>query len=459
MGSFDEILAPAVNFAVDQLRIASPASRILQKSAWNDLRRHLLTRLGFALTPTLRVQRTAAIAAGCRDDITLLETMLEFPDLLDTAARLISGWLGAQGQLLTRIVRDQKEICSKFFGTRQQIKVAHLHPGLSDPHDGGRSVTMVEFAQGLRLIYKPRSVNREELWFEALRWLNRQQRGVSFRIPKLLPRSRYLWMEFLPTKSCRNITEVRRFYFHWGAQTALAQILGAIDLHRDNWLAIGSQPILVDLEFVGHRPERDGKTLDRQSLPALLETGLFPLTPRDRAGSYRGIAPFDSKSLERGSAHCWPRLRRAIQPPSKFVNELVRGFEAVAEIFADTSLAKNFFHEVLARSGKNGTDRILPRTSAEYARLLRESFEPRNMVSRGVRWRALEQRCVSSAMNRPLGLAEARALLRCDIPKFTARRQNSVVSRQRFSAALAELKRSPRLLRSRVLIGVRVRRD
>ena len=471
MGSFDKILAPAVNFAIDELRRRSSASRILRPSAWNDLRRHLLSRLAFALTPTLRLQRTAAIAAGCRDDITLLETMLEFPDLLDTAARLISGWLGAQGQLLTRIVCDQKTIASKFFGTRQRIKVAHLHPGLSDPHNGGRSATLIEFVGGLRLIYKPRSANREELWFDALRWLNRQQRGVSFRIPKLLPRSQYLWMEFLAPRSCRTITEVRRFYFRWGAQTALAQILGAIDLHRDNWLAVRSQPILVDLEFVGHPPERGAKALDRQPrngrgsrthsepLSALLETGLFPLTSRDRAGSYRGIAPFDARNFGQAPANCLPRYRRAIQPPSKYVNELVRGFDAVAEIFADTSLAKNFFQEVLARSAKNGTDRILPRATAQYARMLRESFEPRNMVSRGARGRALKQQCSLTAINRRVGLAEARALLRCDIPEFTARRRNPFMSWKRFSAAAAELKRSPRLLRSRVLIGARVRRS
>jgi hypothetical protein len=141
------------------------------------------------------------------------------------------------------------------------------------------------------------------------------------------------------------------------------------------------------------------------------------------------------------------------------VNELVRGFDAVAEIFADTSLAKNFFQEVLARSAKNGTDRILPRATAQYARMLRESFEPRNMVSRGARGRALKQQCSLTAINRRVGLAEARALLRCDIPEFTARRRNPFMSWKRFSAAAAELKRSPRLLRSRVLIGARVRRS
>jgi len=74
--SFDEILRPAIDFAIDRLRQASPASRSLRQLAWNDLRRHLMTRLGFALTPTLRLQRNAARAAGCRADITLLETTL-----------------------------------------------------------------------------------------------------------------------------------------------------------------------------------------------------------------------------------------------------------------------------------------------------------------------------------------------------------------------------------------------
>src|SRR5437879_12015150 len=91
----------------------------------------------------------------------------------------------------------------------------------------------------------------EELWFEALRWLNRNGLCVSFRVPKMLSRRSYFWMEFLQTKGCENPTAVRLFYFRWGVQAALAQILGATDLHRDNWLAVGAQRIFVVAVLIG----------------------------------------------------------------------------------------------------------------------------------------------------------------------------------------------------------------
>jgi lantibiotic modifying enzyme len=97
--------------------------------------------------------------------------------------------------------------------------------------------------------------------------------------------------------------------------------------------------------------------------------------------------------------------------------------------------------------------RLLLRPTAQYARLLRESCEARNMLAAGERWRRLVRKCCASAAKRRIGIAEARALLRCDIPKFTTRRKAIPASWKQFSAIIAELERTPRLLRRRVLLG------
>jgi hypothetical protein len=97
------------------------------------------------------------------------------------------------------------------------------------------------------------------------------------------------------------------------------------------------------------------------------------------------------------------------------------------------------------------------RASAVYARLLRESYEARNMICAGERWRRLVRECCASASNQRIGLAEARALLRSDIPKFMTR-QKPLPSWREFLARVAELKRSSPLLRRRVLLGTRIRR-
>lgn len=474
--SFDDVFAPALTFAVNRLRgTTSPvAKKVLTNSTWDDLRRHLAKRLAFALTPTLRLQQNAAKAvarsleAGNRQrnrplvsEITLLETIFEFPDLLETAARLISGWIDAQHELFARLLRDKADLCSRFLRHRQPFRVTGIRPGLSDPHEGGKTVTMIEFAGNSRVIYKPRASDREQLWFEALRWLNQNGVGVSFRMPKMLARRNYTWMEFLPTMSCRSLRAVRLFYFRWGTQAALAQILSATDLHRDNWLATGSQPILVDAEVIGETesPLRErNNSLHRESLPPLLRTGLLPLTPRDRVGFYRGIAPLDAAIPETATPSCWPRYRRVSQKPSRYVNELVRGFEAVVGVFATPELAGEFFHEIILPVRRQELGRVLLRASAQYGRLLRDSFEAGNMISAGERWRRLARACCASAPNRRVALAEARSLLRCDIPKFRTRRRTVPVSWKRFSAAIAELKDSSRLLRRRVLLGTGVHR-
>ena len=475
----DEILAPAVSFAIACLRGTAPrpAQKFLMESAWNDLRRDLSKRLAFALTPTLHLQQNVAKAVAhssrpigqngerrlaLQNDTTLLETIIEFPDLLETAARLISVWIDAQRELFTRLLRDRADLCSTFLRARQPFRVTHIRARLSDPHDGAKTATMIEFVKRRRVIYKPRLSAGEELWFEAVRWLNGNGLRVSFRVPKMLSRRSYFWMEFLQTKGCENPTAVRLFYFRWGVQAALAQILGATDLHRDNWLAVGAQPILVDAELIGDAEPTlfRGKSNSKhpQCLPALLQTGLLPFTSRDHAGFYRGIAPLDATLPKAAPPNCWPRCGRVAQEPSRYVNDLVSGFEVVAEVFGAPRAAQRFFREVVLQTA--GRDqRVLLRATAQYARLLRESFDARNMISAGDRWRHLVRECCASAANRRVGLAEACALLRCDIPKFTRRRNARPVSWKIFSAATAELKSSSRFLRSRVVLGAGPRRS
>ena len=473
----EEVLTPAVRFAVTQLRRTTPppAAKILTRSAWDDLQRDLSARLAFALTPTLRVQQTAAKAVArsllidhngglryaMRGNVTLLETIIEFPDLLETAAQLISAWIDAQRELFARLLRDKADLCSLFPDAREPFRVTHIRSRLSDPHDGARTAAMVEFVGDRRVIYKPRPSDGEELWFEALCWLNRNGIRVSFRVPKMLSRRNYVWMEFLQTKSCKSASAVLLFYFRWGAQIALAQILRASDLHRDNWLAVGSQPILVDAELIGDAEPAQSRAKSKSkhgpSLPRLLQTGLLPLVSRDRAGFYRGVAPLDATISKSSPPTCWPRCGRISQEPSKYVNDLVRGFETVADVFTYPRTAERFFREVVLRAAPQ-KHRVLLRPTAQYARLLRESCEARNMISAGIRWRHLARECCASAANRRVGLAEARALLRCDIPKFTIRRRIIPASWKEFSAAIAELKSAPRLLRGRVLLGTRSRR-
>lgn len=461
--SIDQMFSPVCRFAVERLRRQARCPQtVVAKTAWRDLERNLCERLVFVIAPTSRVhQRAIQALAGnfsprARSwiDIKPLDIFAEFPGSLETAARLISVWAEAQGELLERVARDRDEISLRFFDKKRPTRVTHIRAGLSDPHERGRTVTLVQLANRDRVIYKPRPCDGELLWFEAQRWLNRNGLLIPFRIPKILSRKNYAWMEFLPRSPCKNLREVRQFYFRWGAQAALAQILGATDLHRGNWLAAGAQPILLDAESIGETEVdwRGERAAQDRRVPAILRTGLLPITARDRVGFYRGIAPFDGIMISDTAAtpQCWPRYRRAIRRPSSYVKETGAGFAAVADLFAAKQMRTAFFEDVMLRIPKDR--RLLLRATKKYFRLLCESLEPRWLIARGQRWRWLVQHCCASAIDQSAGIAEARSLLSCDIPKFTVCRR-AVGSREAFSTRIAELKKSVRLLRSRVRLG------
>ena len=425
---------------------------MLAESAGESLGQHLRARLDFALRPTLRIELISAKAMASSprkkvalrgDGEALIETFRHFPGALEVAGWLIAGWIDSQQELLGRILRDEKAIHTNFLRGSGVFCVTAICPGWSDPHNGGRSVTFLEFGKTGRVVYKPRPCDGEQLWFNALRWLNLRGIAHSLRIPKLLARKKYSWMEQVRPRECNSFAAVREFYFRWGAQAALAQLLHACDLHRENWLAIGKQPILVDAELIGHT--KCG------SLPALLETGLLPLTRRDRVGAYRGIAPFDAAALTEPPRTCWPSMKGTAQAPVKYINDLVGGFRAVHHILADRRVATQFFDEVISPMNRRRAHRTLFRSTAEYVWLLGVSLQPRLMAGLGKRRRWLQRECCGTGSTRAIALAEAHSLFRCDVPKFEAR--NKAIPRPQFLAAVVELKASERLLRRRLLLG------
>jgi hypothetical protein len=128
----------------------------------------------------------------------------------------------------------------------------------------------------------------------------------------------------------------------------------------------------------------------------------------------------------------------------------------VAQMFDSTAAAKRFRRHVATRYANQNKRRVLTRSTAHYVRLLRGSLEPSKLVSVERRWAYLEKVCSATAGSRTIALTEARALLRCDVPKIE-QRAKALLPAKRFAAAVDELRNSARLFRSRMLLGGGVR--
>ena len=188
-------------------------------------------------------------------------------------------------QLLRRLAADRPKIEAALGGGRPAGQALEVRSGLSDPHDGGRTVAVVRFASGLRVVYKPRPVGLEAAFGRLLQWWNRSAGGLELVVPRVVVRRGYGWMEFVDHAACPDRQAAGHYYERAGVLIALAGLLDATDLHCGNVIAHGEHPVVVDLETL-LQPRWPGEAR------SLLDTGLVPAWIRGPDGGSYDVSGF-----------------------------------------------------------------------------------------------------------------------------------------------------------------------
>lgn len=133
----------------------------------------------------------------------------------------------------------------------EEFKILRIETELSDPHARGRSVICFVFKDGIRLIYKPRSVYGEVWWNGFVSWWNAS--GVSaemqLRAPSATDHGDYGWCEFIETNE--DSEKSSAWFYRLGIHAAVTWLFGIGDCHFGNFLVAGEHPVLVDAECVG----------------------------------------------------------------------------------------------------------------------------------------------------------------------------------------------------------------
>jgi len=224
-------------------------------------------------------ERFAAFLDSLGDPEVRLEILATYPVLARQMLQRCQQWVEVHGELFARFLADRAEIIRTFSPDRDPGPLCGLATGLGDRHHGGRTVARATFAGGLRLIYKPRSLALDRRFQNLLTWLD--ARGDHPPLPRLviLDRGSHGWMELVEPRACTSRDEVERFYLRQGACLALLHALGATDFHRENLIARGEHPVLVDLEtlfqpILEHVPA--GGAHPDSGVITLLRGGLLP---------------------------------------------------------------------------------------------------------------------------------------------------------------------------------------
>ncbi len=255
---FEHLVAPFVRWSMDR---AAPALTALAPAARDEAARPLLRRLTFMTARTalelLGAQRAAtadaadaaapdaqyrAFVRGAHADdfVPLFSAHPVLARLLATVALDTSDAIVALCQHLAA----DADVLAETLGARGIVE--HLELLLGDPHEGGRTVARLDFANGVRVAYKPRSVRLDGALAPLLDALSAVTPVP--RIPRTLDRGDHGWVEWIGHRPARDAADVVAFYEKMGAAMAIFHALGTTDIHYENVVAAGSDPYLIDLE-------------------------------------------------------------------------------------------------------------------------------------------------------------------------------------------------------------------
>ncbi len=236
----------------------SLARDIFCDSAVRDLRNALMTDLSELAAPAIYDLFVEARDRGaCYRDFLADMTAAGFrrlfeakPVLLRLLTSLTRQWIDSSRELIARLAGDFTAIRRDLHGRNAPSPVAAIEVRLSDRHNFGRAVRILEFLDGARVVYKPKDLRVDAAWAALVDRLGDAAPPVHLRAARVLVRDGYGWTEFVEHTECDHPQEFALFFRRAGALMALFHVFTAVDMHQENILAAGAHPLPIDLEMI-----------------------------------------------------------------------------------------------------------------------------------------------------------------------------------------------------------------
>ncbi|MBD0672458.1 type 2 lanthipeptide synthetase LanM, partial [Streptomyces sp. CBMA156] len=203
-----------------------------------------------------------------------------YPLLALLVGRTCVNAVEAMAELLTRYTADRPDLVARLLAGRDPGPLVAVDRTTGDAHRRGRRVAVLRFADGSRVVYKPRPLAADRHFGDLVDWFNARAGTPGLRTPALLTRPGHGWSEFVEARPCTSRAELDRFYRRQGALLALAHLLDLTDLHFENLIACADHPVPVDVETLFHPPRPADPAADDPAGRALeasvQRTGLLP---------------------------------------------------------------------------------------------------------------------------------------------------------------------------------------
>jgi type 2 lantibiotic biosynthesis protein LanM len=187
------------------------------------------------------------------------------PVLLRLIASVTRQWIEASREFVLRLDADLAAIRRNILHSSTHARVAKIEGGLSDPHNGGRSVQIVSFEDASRVVYKPKDLRPDVAWYGLIERLNRAPAPVELRAVRAIAQRGYGWTEFIDNAGCADANGCKRFFQRAGAWLALFHCFAGGDMHGENIIANGDHPVPIDLEMILQPMSNEHRSRDAEA--------------------------------------------------------------------------------------------------------------------------------------------------------------------------------------------------
>jgi type 2 lantibiotic biosynthesis protein LanM len=377
-----------------------------------------------------------------------------YPVLARLIAVAYRNWCEATAELVARLNRDRERLGSTI-GAGRLGELVECTMGMGDSHDHGRTVAMLAFGCGTRVVYKPKDLRVASAYMRLVRRLNCEGLEPPLATRRVVEGNGYGWEEFVGERACASAEEVHRFYVRMGMHARLIQLLDGVDFTGDNVIAAGDAPALVDLEALltpripvdGHSPVHTEALVRAFESPArgclitakiLGERGRPAAELGALAPSAECLSPFKQRVVRvtdagPGLVDIYPEFPAFRVTPTRdgvrvdsteHFGDVITGYVAMGEHLRR-------LHPVLADEdgplSRIGAVRVrcLCRNTHTYARMLQASLTPLRLRDGVERELCLERMWKARFTSPAVVAAEIEDLRDLDVPMFASRAGSS----------------------------------
>lgn len=373
--------------------------------------------------------------------------------------------------LFHRLNTDLMEI-SEVFGLNNNLKLKSLKT-LSDSHSLGGRVAELYFTNSnqtifKKIIYKPKDIRLEKKFNELLCYINEYFSQYPLKTLTILLKNDYGWLEHVEALSLTQ-AQVEKYYYKFGVLLAICFSMGCRDLHFENLVACGSDPVIVDPECLLSPPISQSQFID-PFFPNIFETSLIPFPSASKKPKYNFSALlnhnnqkslishivvrgdfFNNIYIEREKGNLIPKNNLLIckennkaVSPFNHAFAITEGFQAFMGWLIEN---KKKFESFVILNFKNLKSRIILKPTFMYAKIFQESCHPEILSSFNKIYQFMRQIDFDKSLSTSIYYSELHDLLNCDVPFFTINTdktdiynsQNIIISRKAICSGLEKV--------------------